>query len=150
MNAILIDTQLFLRLIVGLGSKSDIAETKRLCSEYTEFDFERLTRFVSGFNLIATLPNILTEVSNFIGDSDMPRAQRARDAMKAIIENAVEIYQPSQLVKQQPEFNWLGITDTAQLLLLETGHSLVTNDGRLFGAALNRGRPATIFTQIPA
>jgi hypothetical protein len=148
MKLLIVDSQLLLLLVVGIGGRADMAGSKRLCSQYSEIDFERLVKFVMQFDRIPTLPNILTEVSNFIGDSDMPRTNRARAALKAIIQNAVEVHQPSESVVQQQEFDWLGITDTAQLLLLESGHSLITNDRRLYAAALNRGLQAIVLSEI--
>jgi hypothetical protein len=150
MKSIIVDSQLLLLLVVGVAARSDISETKRLSNAYTEYDFDRLAKFIVQFDKVITLPNILSEVSNFIGDSDLPRTKRARETLKAIMSEALEIYQPSLEVVNQPEFDWLGITDVAQLLLLADGHSLITNDGRLYAAALNRGLNAVTLAEIPA
>jgi hypothetical protein len=61
-TGVLLDTNLLLLLIVG-GASRELIGKKRL-DTFTAEDYDTLSAIVDSLGLVATTPNILTEVSN--------------------------------------------------------------------------------------
>ena len=64
-RGVLVDTNLLLLYFVGSADSRHVTRFKRT-RQYTEDDFRILAGFLALFPTLATLPNILTEVSNLI------------------------------------------------------------------------------------
>ena len=149
MRKVIIDSNLLFLLIIGTGGREEIGYWKKRLSAYSEDDFDRLVYFIAPYDSLVLLPNTLTEISNLIGDAQDHRTTRARDALKAIIDTSAEIYMPSIGVVARKEFEWLGLSDTAQLQAAERdNHLLLTADGPLHAAALQRGVQAVHFSAL--
>ena len=65
-KGILIDTNLLLLFVVGSCNVKHIGTFKRT-KKFIPADFEALRRMLGNFRRLVTTPNILTEVSNFLG-----------------------------------------------------------------------------------
>ena len=80
-----------------------------------------------------TLPNVLTEALNHLGaDSDYSRWA------PVFLADWPESYVSSATVMEQPEYRYLGLTDTAILLALGPSDWLITADAKLHIAAGRR------------
>jgi predicted nucleic acid-binding protein len=151
MSSIIVDTQILLLFVVGNFDSRHVARHRRLSSDYSVDDYERLFQFVGNFDRIVVTPNSLTEVSNLISDSDDPDAIGIKKAFCLLISDALEVYTPSKDVARSVEFAWLGLSDAAQILVAcDQGHVFLTGDGPLHSAALRRGVEAVHFSALRA
>ena len=138
---LLLDSNLLLLLLLGSLDIRLIASFKRL-SSFSGSDLRLLQDLSQSFKL-ATLPHVLTEVSNLA--KDLPPRQRQlvfpyiASRIQYLREDMVAAH---ELVGRQ-EFVPFGLTDTA-LAVLGESHLFVTNDGRL--ATHLRHRKLTVLT----
>ncbi|HEV7645893.1 MAG TPA: hypothetical protein VGO50_18280 [Pyrinomonadaceae bacterium] len=126
-KGILIDTNIFLLYIVGSLDISLVPEFKRT-SDFSESDFEKVSKFIDFFDVKITTPNILTEVSNLIGKKPELRA-----ALGIYITKLNEIFIESAKVSEHNAFIEFGLTDTAILNISKDSFLVVTDDRPLYG-----------------
>jgi hypothetical protein len=111
-RGILVDSGLLLLLFVGLCDRGRIQTFKRT-RMFTESDFDLLQGIVRRFDLLVTTPNILTEVSNLLGQlPDNLHAQYFATFARSLQEGVNEYYIPSGQLALQDHFPRLGLTDT--------------------------------------
>lgn len=145
MRRVIVDANLLLLLVVCLGGREEIQKWNKRLSAYSVLDFDRLRGLLSDYSLVL-LPHTLTEVSNMIGDVQDYKTNTARNVLQVLIKTSVEVYQPSANIVVRPEFQWLGLSDTAQLQAAEAEScALVSADGALIAAALKLGIEAFHF-----
>jgi hypothetical protein len=130
-RAVLVDTNLLLVLLVGTLEPGQIERFKRT-KAYTREDFELLVAFVSGFERLLTTPNVLTEVSNFLGQLSEPLRRRALLSLGALAGQVSEIYLESKVLATEPHFPSLGLTDSSIIGTVNEDVTIVTDDLPLY------------------
>ena len=137
---ILIDTNAFILLILGMIDKSLISSHKTT-SIYTEQDFVDLLKIIrkAGWSKILVLPNVWTEVDNLLnrlaGNYKWPYIKLVRK----LLEQTNERYLTSESGAHGMYFANVGLTDS---LLVELGKEcdlLITADSSLSNIATANG-----------
>ena len=129
-SGILIDTNIILLLFVGSFSLKLLSDFKRT-QEFTQEDYEILTRFLEPFNKRITTPNIMTEVYNL--SNQLPN--HLKPAYFANFGNVSrtfeETYTPSSDITRTTQFLSLGLTDAGIYLTAQKGYLVLTEDFHL-------------------
>jgi hypothetical protein len=100
---------------------------------FTESDFDLLQGIVRRFDLLVTTPNILTEVSNLLGQlPDNLHAQYFATFARSLQEGVNEYYIPSGQLALQDHFPRLGLTDTGIIEQARNGNLVLTVDLPLY------------------
>lgn len=111
---LLIDTNLLLVLCTGKYDTNMIGKNNRTES-YTLEDYIILERIVKEFNILFTLPNILTELSNLVtlkGD----KLKHFSSFLIDFINDFTEEYIESRQICKNDAFKRLGLSDTGIIL----------------------------------
>ena len=145
--AVLLDTNLFVLLVVGRVAPALVGVHKRLRA-YDSAANTLLGNVLTGFDVLVSTPNILTETSNLLGRSDDEFGLRCTAMLRYLIESAVEIPVPSRSAAAIPAFSWLGLADAATIEALKDDTLLLTDDEPLFVAALRANRRAELFSTL--
>ncbi|HEY4760863.1 MAG TPA: PIN domain-containing protein [Thermoguttaceae bacterium] len=149
-QGIIVDTNILLLYFVGNLNRLYIAKHKRT-RQYLAEDFDLLTNFLRFFqNRIVTTPNILTEVSNLLGDSITPEQKRLWNIFVAAIGIMEEKYLPSQTLCQKPMLSRFGLTDSAIDELVREKYLVLTDDAMLFQHLEKNGLDVVNFTHLRA
>ena len=122
---------LLVHWIVGNLDSSRIG-TRRL----KEFNLDHLTilnDIVNQYDHHVSTPNILTEVSNFIGPGFQKLCKNGAKTLGLYIESLKEIYVPSKKVLSEPFYQSLGLADSSMIELAKNGNYVITADGQLYG-----------------
>jgi hypothetical protein len=116
---------------------------------FTESDFELLQRVLSQFDLLVTTPNILTEVSNLLGQlPDNLRGQYYASFAAALDALVDEHYIPSKRLVLQSRFPRLGLTDTGIIEQARDRHLVLTCDLPLYNHLCDQGVDVINFNHI--
>ncbi len=142
-KGLIIDTNLLLLYIVGSLDPNLIQKHKRT-SQFGLDDFRLLRDFLRQYERFVTTPNVLTEVSNLLSQIGEEVAARLRIQLRAHIKLFQEDYIASTEAAEAEEFQRLGLTDAAILLLSEEDLMVLTDDIRLYLALQNRGLNAAV------
>ena len=149
MRGIVIDTNVLLLLLVGSYDPRCIEGHRRLSTRYSVSDFDKLTSFLANYDRLVVVPSSLSEISNLISYSDDPVSTGIKLSFCAFVREALEVYSPSAKIIETNEFRWLGLSDAAQIQAAERDdHVLLTVDGPLYAAALQRGVQALHFSAL--
>ncbi len=127
---ILIDTNAFVLLIVGLVDINLISKHKRT-STYSKEDYDKLTSIIKSYERLVVLPNVWTEVDNLLNRFSGKYKWEYIKRLKEIVSLSSEKYLKSTLGIHSEYFVELGLTDS---LLLELGKDcdlLITADSSL-------------------
>jgi hypothetical protein len=108
---ILLDANLLLLYVVGAVDRDRIGKWKRT-EKFLADDYDLLVAIVSRFERVVTTPNILTEVSNFLGQMDKRLIPPFLETFGASIAALTELHTPSNIIAVHPEFKKLRLTDT--------------------------------------
>ncbi len=139
MREVVLDANLLLLLVVGSGSRNDISRHKRLTPQYGIEQFELLLELLARFQKWVTTPHVLTEADYFVRQSTGAGKERSLIAFCSLIDTGIlEVHSPAKDITLQPEFEWLGLSDTGQILVAAESRTLLTNDANLHAAALKR------------
>ncbi|HSU14925.1 PIN domain-containing protein [Longimicrobium sp.] len=130
-RVLLIDTNLFLVLVVGSHDPAHIERFKRTRA-YTADDYVLLTTFISGFSRLLVTPNILTEVSNLAGQLAEPLRGEVFASLALLAAQAGERYFPSREAVLESGFTRLGLTDITVLLAAREHVAVLTDDLPLY------------------
>jgi rRNA-processing protein FCF1 len=143
---VLLDTNLLLLYFIGLADPKGITGFKRT-RQFVEEDFYTLVSLLNRFSLVATTPNILTEVSNLLGQL----AEHLKPSYFAELVRGItllnESYLPSADVATTAEFNRFGITD-AGIHMLAHNYLVITDDFRLSQYLQSKGLDVLNFNHI--
>lgn len=145
MRQAVLDANLLLLQAVGRGSRADIAVHKRLHPKWTGEHFDLLLELLAQFSRIVVTPHVLTETGNLIDMGQGQRKLRSKAAFAALISGMVEVFDPARALVLQPEFDWLGLSDTAQIVAGSDRRTVVTADAGLYVACERRDVPAINF-----
>jgi rRNA-processing protein FCF1 len=147
-NGLIIDTNILLLYFVGNLNRLYIAKHKRT-RQYLPKDFDLLSNLLKLFqNRIVTTPNILTEVSNLLGNCDTPIQKQLWSIFVAGISILDERYLPSQTLCHVPVFSKFGLTDSAIIELVKGKYLVLTDDAMLFQYLENNGIDVINFTHL--
>jgi len=148
-NAIILDTNLLLLLIVGTADRAYIGKHRRL-QGYSDADFTILVTLISSSPKIVVTPNTLTETSNLLRYIAEPARTHLCEFFRIMITAAGESYIESSRAAGREEFPRLGLADAVLLELADRSHTLLTADLDLYLAALARGFSAENFNHYRA
>jgi hypothetical protein len=146
-KGLLVDSNLLLVYFVGMYDPDRISRFKRTMA-FTGDEFLLLAKFFAVFDKVITTPNVLTEVSNLLGQlPDSLRSSFFADFAKrlALLE---EHYSSSAGISTTTHFDRFGLTDSGIAQLVEGQYLVLTDDLSLFGYLQNRGIDAINFNHI--
>lgn len=112
MAGVFLDTGPLVALIIG-SLRPDLIGKHRRVREYDKATVERIADIDAAASHRISIPNVLTEVSNHLGDSKQSVISGGGAALAGYIANLDEIYAPSVEVVSQPEYLSLGLSDAA-------------------------------------
>jgi len=139
MRRVAVDANLLLLLIVGQVDPTFVERHKRL-QAFLLADFDLLVDELAKAEAIVTTPNVLTEVSNLLGDGvNEPLRSRLTLFLESWIPSLLEHYCESRVASKNRAFGRLGLADSAWLTLLDSNTELLTADGPLYREALAQG-----------
>lgn len=130
-KGLLIDTNLFILYVVGKFDLNYIQNFKRT-AKYTKEDYNLLEYISNFFDVIVSLPNVLTEVSNLLNQVD---AGRRAAVFKTFFDRILfvnETYVTSEKAAAEKYFKELGLTDSAIISAAKDQYLVLTDDFRLF------------------
>jgi len=137
-NGILIDTNLFVLLIVGSVNRERIHRFKRT-SNYTPADWDLLVGLLEQVPRRFVIAHVLAEV-NTLTDLKGPERVLAKEMLHRAISIVEELPISSLQACASPYYHRLGLTDAAiGLVARERGCSIITNDADLHVALLEQG-----------
>ena len=143
-NSVILNSNLFVLLVVGLASRSYIAKHKRL-STYTEKDFDLLFNFLESAPRIIVTPNTVTETSNLAGQIGEPARSQVLAVLRGLLRTMEEVYVESKQAAEHSAFLRLGLTDSVMLNTIAHGQTLLTADLDLYLEAGRHGHTAVNF-----
>lgn len=144
---LLIDTNILLLYVVGLGNRERIAKFKRT-KQFIPEDFDLLCQIVASFQTVVTTPNILTEVNSFVNQLGEPERYRCLALLGQIMTNLREEYQASAMLSGLPEFPQFGLTDCGITSAARDRYLVLTDDLRLTVHLQSQGIDAVNFNNI--
>lgn len=146
-TGVLIDTNILLLHVIGLHDKTLIPRFKRT-AQFTEGDFDLLSRLLRLFKRVTTTPNILTEVSNLAGQIADPVKERIFQRLAGNIATLDERYVESRAAAAAREFPRLGLTDAGLIGLGREGMLVLTDDFDLAMTLQTGGSDAINFNHL--
>ena len=138
-----IDTNLLVLLVVGSVGRELIEKHRRL-REYSAEDYEILIKLLGRVERVYVTPNTLTETSNLLAQHRDPERSRFFDRVRYIIHESKEVVVASTQASSNSAFNRLGLTDTALLEAVTPETPLVTDDLKLYLAAIASGQEVAL------
>lgn len=129
-KGILVDTNLLLLYIVGTVDRKLINKFKRT-DKFSVEDFHLVSRFIDKFQMIATTPHILTEVSNLLGNLSGENKSRCFEAFSLLIKSMNETFRSSPDLVETKSFLKFGLTDSAITDLAANEYLVFTDDSPL-------------------
>jgi hypothetical protein len=148
-NAVILDANLLVLLVVGMASPAYITSHKRLRA-YGVKDFQLLRTVLSTASRVIVTPNIVTEASNLAGQISEPARARIFAKLRALLTIADERYVASRQATENTAFLRLGITDAAVMDAMDIGATLLTSDLDLYREAARQGRTVVNFNHYIA
>lgn len=143
----MLDTNILLLFFVGIYDEELITKFKRT-QVFAKEDYQTLLNFLNYFDKIATTPNILTEVSNLLGQL----SENIKSVMFSIFGRVVmslqEDYVRSVDIIAVPGFQKFGLTDTSILHESNSKYLVLTDDFRLSQYLQTNGRDVVNFNHI--
>lgn len=147
-KGILLDANVLLLLFIGSYNPARISTFKRTRNRgYSTADFELLVTLLSRFKLIATTPNILTEISNFT-NTLLARDAAYTHIFQQYVSKFDETYIASQELCALPHFRRFGLTDTGIANVASGKYLVLTDDFKLAGYLAHQGTDAINFNHI--
>ena len=126
---LLLDTNVLLLFLIGL-LRPDRVGGRRL-DRFILDDFYRVADWADEVSAHVSLPNILTEASNLLGDAKQELVDGGRTALAKYIATLDEIYVPSRRIAGGSEFIDFGLTDAAILYIANNRIRVVSVDHHL-------------------
>jgi hypothetical protein len=147
---ILIDTNLLLLLFVGTQDRAQISRFKRTNSLFTEADYDLLLALLQEFKTIITTPQIMTEVSNLMGQMEgkLKATFYQQFARYVLSDSFFESTVPSKEIVKNPAFLRLGISDVAIGQIAKDNYLVLTTDFSLYGYLISQGINAVNFNHV--
>ena len=140
-KGVLLDTNLFILLIVGLVGVKHIATHKKLKS-YSEEDFKLLAATLDTCRKFVVTPHVLAETSNLVVHGMHGELEtKAYLSLQAISQEAkfVETHDSISTIVLNTGYTQYGVSDIGLLEALKDGLVLLTDDFKLSGYAEGNG-----------
>jgi hypothetical protein len=141
-KGLLVDTNLLLLYIVGSFDILLIRDFKRTAN-FSENDFELVSKFIDYFERRITTPHALTETSDFIDNR-----QDLQYGLKWYIENSQEVFLESLELSKKETFLKFGLADTSITYTAKDNYLIFTDDRPLYGFLINSQIDAVNLDQI--
>ena len=132
-KGILIDTNILLLYFVGTVNRERITRFNRT-QQFIPEDYDLLLRIIGRFRKLVTTPNILTEVSNFVGKLVEPERSQCFAIFALFLQNVDildEYYVKSLDAVNTEKFLKFGLTDSGILTLSKGKYLVLTDDFKL-------------------
>jgi hypothetical protein len=146
-KGLLVDTNLFVLLLVGLLDPSYVEHFKRTRAFETE-DFKLLTKLVAFFTRIVTTPNVLSEVSNLMRELPDDRHREVSLLFAWLANRYEEEYRPSKELVAHDHFAKFGLTDSSIIETCKGNYLVLTVDLPLYAYLTGVGVDAINFNHI--
>jgi len=147
-GTLLIDTNLLVLLLVGALDLEQVEKFRRTRA-YTREDYALLASFVAGYSRMLTTPNVLTEVSNLVGQLAEPLRRRALVALGILTtEQFQEHAKASKELVIDRHFPVLGLADTSIIDAAGKGVTVLTDDLGLYARLSSAGGDVINFNHI--
>ena len=143
---VLVDANLLLLFVLGQYDPTQI-ETYKRTRKYTREDFHLVAHLLEYFDVVATTPHILTEVSNLAGYLPDRVKGTYFDTFALHITPLAEEYVTSAALVQGPNFRGLGLADAAIIEAART-YLVFTDDFPLANTLQWLGRDVLNFNHI--
>lgn len=131
-HGIIVDTNILLLYFVGSVNRPHISKHKRT-RQYLPEDFDILSNLFRMFSYrIVSTPNILTEVSNLLGNCDSPNQKHLWQIFVKSINIVEEKYTASKNLTHLPVFPKFGLTDSSIIELVRERYLVLTDDAMLY------------------
>lgn len=148
-DTLFVDTNLLLVLIVGALDRAQVERFKRTRA-YSAEDYTLLAGYVGGFQRMLTTPNVLTEVSNLLGQLAEPLRRRALLALGLLTGEFQETYLPSTALAADWHIPLLGLSDTSIIRAAEPDVTVLTDDLQLYVRLSTAGVDVVNFNHLRA
>lgn len=145
-NGLLLDSNLFVLLLIGSTNESRIAKFDRT-HNYSIDDFRLLKTFTTQFDRVVTTPHVLAEVSN-LANINEPELHRLRTNFRRIIQSTEEFYAASREIALDAMFPKFGLTDAAIGYAAASPVLVLTDDFPLYHYLTTKGHDAINFNHI--
>lgn len=148
-RGLLLDTNLFVLLIIGMIDKKGVPNNKRT-SAYTQEDFEMLLSFIGQFSKIIVTPHIMAETSNLVDVFNKGLKAAPFLIIKKFIEQGSfnEIEMPSIKIINSPGFLQYGLTDSGLVEVASNRYLILTDDLKVANYAYSRSADIINFNHI--
>lgn len=136
---ILIDTNAFIILVLGIIDKTLINKHKRT-SIYSDTDYDNLINFIGDdLSKILVIPNIWTEVDNLLNNTLANYKYQYYLTIKQLFNNTTEQYFETKKLTKSLYLDQVGITDSIIIEIAKKCKCIVTGDSRLSDIAIANG-----------
>ena len=146
-KGILIDTNILLMYFIGSYNKSLITSFKRT-NKYVPEDYELLAHFIKLFTKIITTPNILTEVSNFLGNLENKIKAHCFSEFARQLEFLDEHYTPGKVIGKLDQFTKYGLTDSGIIHSVKGKHLVLSDEFALVNYLQSKDVAAINFNHL--
>jgi len=151
MSSVLLDTNLFILLIVGLADKSYIAKHKRT-QTFTEDDFDTLVKIIGKYSQLIITSHCLSEVSNLITNREADKKDlmqnKIKQTLKIVMERTKETHISKEHIFKNNLVFRLGVADTGIIEKSKRVSLLLTIDLDLYIELEKLGRNVYNFNHI--
>lgn len=129
-KGVLVDTNILLLYFIGATNRERIVRFNRTQNFIPE-DYDLLLQVLGYFQIVATTPNILTEVGNLANQLGEPERSRCFALFAQGILIFEETYLESKRVVTDQQFTKFGLTDCGILSFAKDQYLVLTDDLRL-------------------
>ena len=147
MRSALIDTNLFVLLVVGLYNKEYITQHKRT-NNFTEEDYDLLLENLSLYNEVWITSHCVAEVSNLLKQTNSALQNDLLECLKSLCSHTREAHLSHLNVVKDAHFLQLGVDDTGITQKSKRVTTTFTVDHDLHLALLNLGRHVQNFNHL--
>ena len=144
---LLFDTNVLILYIVGKTDTRLVNRHRRLAS-FTADDYALLAAIAARAGQLVYLPNVATEASNLLGQSERSADRRILRTFHDYLNTACEIFVPTPTAAARPEFWYLDFTDCALLTETLSDVMMISIDAKLCYNAQRLGLHAVNFNHI--
>lgn len=147
MNTVVVDANLLCLIVAGTFAPTAVGKHKRLRA-YGIDDFHKVMEITAFFDAAATCPNVLTETSNLLANTNDHERGLLLAGLRTMLDNTLEHHTPSFMACQSPFYQRLGLTDAVLLTAGIESAVLLTVDLGLVLAAQEIGRPVINYNWV--
>lgn len=144
MSNLLMDTNVLLLFVVGTWNRAAIPSFKRTAT-FSPADFDILLQETARYQAKITVPGVLTEVSDLMGNEFH---QVIAPTIEEVGKTLQERSPTKDIVLGDEVFDRLGFADVSILLAIDADTTVLTDDVHLYNEALYRGFDAVNFNHL--